>query len=182
MAGSYNKISIIGNVGRDPETRQLASGDNVASFTVATTERNKNSDVTTWFRVSAFAQLADVCQKYLRKGSYIYIEGSLTQREYTDRDGATRQSLDCAPARCACSTRPARAGPAGAASATSSRARAKGRAARAPPGRSRGRAPRQATAWTRYPFNRIHNRCAGTEEPSCPGAYRQRPARRETCL
>ena len=94
MAGSYNKISIIGNVGRDPETRQLASGDNVASFTVATTERNKNSDVTTWFRVSAFAQLADVCQKYLRKGSYIYIEGSLTQREYTDRDGATRQSLD----------------------------------------------------------------------------------------
>ncbi len=94
MAGSYNKISIIGNVGRDPETRQLASGDNVASFTVATTERNKNGDVTTWFRVSAFAQLADVCQKYLRKGSYIYIEGSLTQREYTDRDGATRQSLD----------------------------------------------------------------------------------------
>jgi single-strand DNA-binding protein len=94
MAGSYNKISIIGNVGRDPEARQLASGDNVASFTVATTERSKNGDQTTWFRVSAFAQLADVCQRYLRKGSYIYIEGSLTQREYTDRDGATRQSLD----------------------------------------------------------------------------------------
>jgi len=94
VAGSYNKISIIGNVGRDPETRQLANGDNVASFTVATTERSKNGDQTTWFRVSAFAQLADVCQKYLRKGSYIYIEGSLTQREYTDRDGATRQSLD----------------------------------------------------------------------------------------
>ncbi len=94
MAGSYNKISIIGNVGRDPETRQLASGDNVSSFTVATTERSKNGDQTTWFRVSAFAQLADVCQKYLRKGSYIYIEGSLTQREYTDRDGAARQSLD----------------------------------------------------------------------------------------
>ncbi len=94
MAGSYNKVIIIGNVGRDPETRQLASGDNVASFTVATTERSKNGDVTTWFRVSAFAQLADVCQTYLHKGSYIYIEGSLTQREYTDRDGATRQSLD----------------------------------------------------------------------------------------
>jgi len=77
-----------------PSPRQLANGDNVASFTVATTERSKNRDQTTWFRVSAFAQLADVCQKYLRKGSYIYIEGSLTQREYTDRDGATRQSLD----------------------------------------------------------------------------------------
>ncbi len=85
---------IIGNVGRDPETHQLASGDNVTSFTVATTERSKNGDVTTWFRVSAFAQLAAVCQTYLHKGSYVYLEGSLTQREYTDRDGATRHSLE----------------------------------------------------------------------------------------
>jgi single-strand DNA-binding protein len=94
MAGSYNRITIIGNVGRDPEMRAIPSGEMVTGFTVATTERSKNGDVTTWFRVSAFGKLAETCNQYLRKGSYVYIEGPLTQREYTDRDGATRQSLD----------------------------------------------------------------------------------------
>ncbi len=94
MAGSYNKIILIGNLGRDPEMRAIPSGEMVTGFTVATTERSKNGDVTTWFRVSAFGKLAETCNQYLRKGSYVYIEGPLTQREYTDRDGATRQSLD----------------------------------------------------------------------------------------
>ncbi len=67
MAGSYNRISIIGNLGRDPETRLLPSGDNVATFSVATTERSKNGDVTTWFRVSAFGKLAETCQQYVRR-------------------------------------------------------------------------------------------------------------------
>ncbi len=74
--------------------RAIPSGEMVTGFTVATTERSKNGDVTTWFRVSAFGKLAETCNQYLRKGSYVYIEGPLTQREYTDRDGATRQSLD----------------------------------------------------------------------------------------
>ncbi len=94
MAGSYNRISIIGNLGRDPETRMLPSGDNVATFSVATTERGKNGDVTTWFRVSAFGKLADTCQQYLHKGSYVYIEGGLAQNEYTNREGQVRQSLE----------------------------------------------------------------------------------------
>jgi single-strand DNA-binding protein len=94
VAGTYNRITIIGNLGRDPETRMLPSGDSVTSFTVATTERSKNGDVTTWFNVSAFAKLAEVCEKYLHKGSYVYIEGPLTQREYTNREGQVRQSLD----------------------------------------------------------------------------------------
>ena len=94
MAGSYNRITIIGNLGRDPEMRAIPSGEMVTGFTVATTERSKNGDQTTWFRVSAFGKLAETCNQYLRKGSYVYIEGPLTQREYTDRDGATRQSLD----------------------------------------------------------------------------------------
>lgn len=95
MAGSYNKITIIGNLGRDPETRYLPSGDKVASFTVATSERRQNQpEVTTWFRVSAFGNLAEVCEKYLHKGSYVYIEGPLTQREFTGNDGVARQSLD----------------------------------------------------------------------------------------
>jgi len=94
MAGSYNRISIIGNLGRDPETRLLPSGDSVATFSVATTERSKNGDVTTWFRVSAFAKLAETCQQYLHKGSYVYIEGALAQNEYTNREGQVRQSLE----------------------------------------------------------------------------------------
>ncbi len=99
MAGSYNKIIIIGNVGRDPESRYLPSGDAVASFSVATSERRKGQDgqqqeQTTWFRVSAFGKLAETCQQYLHKGSYVYVEGALAQQEYTDREGATRQSLE----------------------------------------------------------------------------------------
>jgi len=94
MAGSYNKLIIIGNLGRDPETRMLPSGDNVATFSVATTERSKSGDVTTWFRVSAFGKLAETCQQYLHKGSYVYIEGALAQNEYTNREGQVRQSLE----------------------------------------------------------------------------------------
>jgi len=94
MGSSYNKVVILGNLGRDVDMRAVASGDMVASFSVATTERSKNGDVTTWFRVSAFGKLAETCNQYLRKGSYVYIDGPLTQREYTDRDGTTRQSLD----------------------------------------------------------------------------------------
>ena len=99
MAGSYCKITIIGNLGRDPEMRYLPSGDAVTSFTVATNERFRTRDGqqqerTMWFNVSAFGKLADPCNQYLRKGSSVYIEGSLSQREYTDRDGVTRTSLD----------------------------------------------------------------------------------------
>ena len=95
MAGSYNKVILIGNLGRDPESRMLPSGDPVATFTVATSERRQNQpEVTTWFNVSAWGQLADIAQQYLHKGSYVYVEGALTQREYTTREGQTRQSLD----------------------------------------------------------------------------------------
>jgi len=94
LAAALATFVIIGNVGRDPETRLLPSGDNVATFSVATTERSKNGDVTTWFRVSAFGKLADTCQQYVHKGSYVYIEGALAQNEYTNREGQVRQSLE----------------------------------------------------------------------------------------
>jgi len=99
MAGSFNRITIVGNLGRDPEMRYLPSGDPVASFSVATTERWRTRDGqqqerTTWFNVSAFGKLAETCSQFLHKGSYAYIEGPLSQREYTDRDGAQRTSLD----------------------------------------------------------------------------------------
>jgi single-strand DNA-binding protein len=98
MAGSYNRISIIGNVGRDPEVRYTPSGDQVADFSVATSERRtvqgQQQEQTTWFRISAWGKLAEVCGQYLHKGSYVYVEGPLTQREYTDRDGNNRTSLE----------------------------------------------------------------------------------------
>jgi len=99
MAGSYNKITIIGNLGRDPEMRYLPSGDPVTSFSVATSERFRTRDGqqqerTTWFRVSAFGKLAETCNQFLHKGSYVYVEGTLSQQEYTDREGAQRQSLE----------------------------------------------------------------------------------------
>lgn len=99
MAGSYNKITIIGNLGRDPEMRYLPSGDPVASFSVATSERWRTRDGqqqerTTWFNVSAFGKLAEQCNQFLHKGSSVYLEGGLSLREYTGNDGTARTSLD----------------------------------------------------------------------------------------
>jgi single-strand DNA-binding protein len=99
MAGSYNKITLIGHLGRDPEMRYLSGGDPVTDFSVATSERRRGADgqsqeQTTWFRVSAFGKLAETCHGYLHKGSYVYVEGALSQRDWTDREGATRTSLE----------------------------------------------------------------------------------------
>ena len=99
MAGSYNKIILIGNVGRDPQMRYLPSGDPVTDFSMATSERRRGPDglpqeYTTWFRVTAFGKLAETCYTFLRKGSYAYVEGTLSQRDWTDREGANRVSLE----------------------------------------------------------------------------------------
>lgn len=99
MAGSYNTIALIGNLGRDPESRSLPDGTPVASFSVATSERRKDrsgqpQERTTWFRVSAFGKLGETCSQYLHKGSDVYIEGTLSQQEYTDREGTLRTSLE----------------------------------------------------------------------------------------
>lgn len=99
MAGSYNKITLIGNLGRDPDSRMMPSGEQVTSFSVATSERwrardGQQQERTTWFRVSAFGKLADTCSQYLHKGSYVYVEGTLSQQEYNDREGNARTSLE----------------------------------------------------------------------------------------
>jgi single-strand DNA-binding protein len=100
MAGSFNRITIVGYVGRDPEMRYMPSGDPVTSFSVATTERSRSQDGqqqperTTWFRISAFGRLAETCSQFLHKGSYVYIEGTLSQQEFTGRDGTQRTSLE----------------------------------------------------------------------------------------
>lgn len=101
MAGSVNKVILIGNLGRDPEVRTLPSGDRVVSFSIATTEswRDKQSgerkDRTEWHNISIFNEnLGKIAEQYCRKGSKVYLEGQLQTREYTDKDGNQRKATD----------------------------------------------------------------------------------------
>ncbi|MCI0661527.1 MAG: single-stranded DNA-binding protein [Acidobacteria bacterium] len=96
---SFNKIVIVGYLGRDPEIRYTPQGTAVCNFSVATTEKKKDrageaQDVTTWFRVSAWGRQAEVANQYLSKGRQVYVEGRLRMEEFTDRDGNRRQSLE----------------------------------------------------------------------------------------
>jgi single-strand DNA-binding protein len=99
MARSYSRLTLIGHLGHDPEARSLPDGTPVCRFSVATTDRWTTRDGgpqerTTWYRISAFDRLATVCQQYLRTGSCVYIEGSLSTQEYRDREGTPRTSLE----------------------------------------------------------------------------------------
>lgn len=99
MAGSFNKIIIVGYLGREPEVRYLQDATPVCNFSVATTERKKDKsgeyhDQTLWFKVTLWRKLAELAGRYLSKGSQVYIEGRLSQTEYQDRDGVTRTSLE----------------------------------------------------------------------------------------
>lgn len=96
---SFNKIILVGNLGRDPELRYTATGTPVASFSMATNERrkDKNGDVqdnTTWFRVTLFNRQAELAAQHLVKGRQVYIEGRLRLETYEDRDGKERTSLE----------------------------------------------------------------------------------------
>jgi len=95
---SFNKIVIVGHLGRDPEIRYLPDGTAVCSFSVATTERTKRGgethDVTTWFKINAWGKQGEACNQYLAKGSLAYVEGKLSQNEYTDKEGNKRTSLE----------------------------------------------------------------------------------------
>jgi single-strand DNA-binding protein len=97
---SFNKITIVGYLGRDPELRYTPSGNPVCDFSVATTERKGRRDneegeeITTWFRVSLWGRQAELANQYLQKGKLVYVEGRLSMREYTDRDGNKRSSLE----------------------------------------------------------------------------------------
>jgi single-strand DNA-binding protein len=101
MAGSVNKVVLVGNLGRDPEVRRLASGDPVVNLSVATSEswRDKASgerkERTEWHRVVIFNEnLAKVAEQYLHKGSKVYLEGQLQTRKYTDKDGVEKYSTE----------------------------------------------------------------------------------------
>lgn len=96
---SFNKLTLVGYLGKDPELKYLPDGTAIATFSVASTEKRKDrsgetQDQTTWFRCNAFGKLADVCAQYLNKGSQVYLEGRLSVQQYADRDGNQRTSLD----------------------------------------------------------------------------------------
>ena len=101
MAGSVNKVILVGNLGRDPEIRSLQDGTRVANLSLATSEswRDRNSgerrERTEWHRVVIFNdRLADVVEKFLRKGSKIYVEGQLQTRKWTDQQGQERYTTE----------------------------------------------------------------------------------------
>ena len=94
---SFNKITIVGHLGRDPEIKYTPNGDAVCTFSVATTEKKKDEEaITTWFRVTTWKRQAEVANQYLSKGKAVYVEGRLRANEYTDRDGNKRASLEVA--------------------------------------------------------------------------------------
>ena len=96
---SVNKVILVGNLGRDPEMRYLPSGEAVANLAVATTDKYKDKsgqmvEATEWHRVAFFGRTAEVCGQYLKKGSAVYVEGSIRSRKYTDKDGIERTAYE----------------------------------------------------------------------------------------
>lgn len=97
---SVNKVILVGNLGKDPETRYSAGGDAICNFSIATTESWKDKstgekkEATEWHRISFFGKLAEICGQYLKKGSQVYIEGSLRTRKWTDKDGQERYTTE----------------------------------------------------------------------------------------
>ncbi len=100
MAGSVNKVILIGNLGRDPEIRTTQNGTKVANLNLATSEswRDKSSgerkEKTEWHRVVIFGNLADIAEKYLKKGAKVYVSGSLQTRKWTDQSGAEKYTTE----------------------------------------------------------------------------------------
>ncbi len=101
MAGSVNKVIIVGNLGRDPEVRTFQNGGKVCNLRIATSERwrdkntGENREKTEWHSVAIFQEgLVRVCEQYLKKGSTVYIEGKLQTRKWQDQSGADRYSTE----------------------------------------------------------------------------------------
>ena len=101
MAGSVNKVILVGNLGREPETKAMQSGDKVANLSVATSENwrdrqtGERREKTEWHRVVIFDQnLVEIAEKYLQKGSKVYLEGQLQTRKWTDQSGQEKYTTE----------------------------------------------------------------------------------------
>ena len=97
---SVNKVIIVGNLGRDPETRYLPSGEAITNVSIATTDTWKDKasgekkEATEWHRVAFFGRLAEIAGEYLKKGSQVYVEGSLRTRKWQDKEGKDRYTTE----------------------------------------------------------------------------------------
>lgn len=97
---SVNKVILVGNLGRDPESRTFPSGDQVCNVTIATTDKWKDKasgemrEATEWHRLVFNGRLAEIAAQYLRKGSQIYVEGQIRTRKFTDKEGAEKYATD----------------------------------------------------------------------------------------
>ena len=97
---SVNKVIVVGNLGKDPETRYVPSGDAVTNITVATTDTWKDKatgekkESTEWHRIAFFGKLAEIAGQYLKKGSQVYVEGKLRTRKWQDKDGQDRYTTE----------------------------------------------------------------------------------------
>jgi single-strand DNA-binding protein len=97
---SVNKVIIVGNLGRDPETRYMPNGEAVTNIAVATTESWKDKqtgekkELTEWHRITFYRKLAEIAGQYLKKGSQLYVEGRLQTRKWTDKDGVERYTTE----------------------------------------------------------------------------------------
>ena len=95
-----NKVILVGTLGRDPESKTFGNGGSVCNFSIATSEQwtdkatGERKELTEWHRIVANGKLAEICQQYLKKGSQVYIEGSLRTRKYTDKNGVERYATD----------------------------------------------------------------------------------------
>jgi single-strand DNA-binding protein len=101
MAGSVNKVILVGNLGRDPEARVMQSGGKVVSFSIATSESwndkmsGERREKTQWHRIVIFNEkLGEIAEKYLKKGAKVYLEGALESRKYTDKEGNERETTE----------------------------------------------------------------------------------------
>jgi single-strand DNA-binding protein len=106
MAGSVNKVILVGNLGKDPEVRNTQAGDKIVSFNLATSETwtdkasGERKERTEWHRVVVFnSQIADVCERFLKKGAKVYVEGQLQTRKWADQQGVERYSTEIVLAR-----------------------------------------------------------------------------------
>ncbi len=96
---SVNKVILVGNLGRDPETRYMPEGGAVTNFSIATTEQWKDKsgekqEKTEWHRITTYQRLAEIAGEYLKKGSQVYIEGRLQTRKWTDKDGVEKYTTE----------------------------------------------------------------------------------------
>src|SRR5580698_4523663 len=106
MAGSVNKVILVGNLGKDPEIRNTQSGDKIVSFNLATSETwtdkasGERKERTEWHRIVVFnTQIADVAERYLKKGAKVYVEGALQTRKWSDQQGVERFATEVVLAR-----------------------------------------------------------------------------------